>query len=117
MTLEDLIPEIEAMPEPDRKADKTIAVAIGMQESDAGGEDYWQWGDRAFRRVPAFTYSVDAALLLAEAAQANCCGACTFGADLSTAVLDGGNRGSGATPAIAICVAALKLMARERRHG
>lgn len=96
---------------PDRSADKTIAEIIGMKEKVVNGTPYWALGDRLFHRVPAFTSSIDAALIAVEASGAIESGGVTFGLTPATAVLNDGEHCRGANPALALCVAALMRIA------
>jgi hypothetical protein len=108
MNLESIISDLSKMIEPNRRADRTIAMALGMREESTGGASCWVLGERRFNRVPAFTASVDAAMIAAESACPLNLGACTFGGMSSRAALNEGPPFEGGTPAIAICMAALK---------
>lgn len=108
MELENLIMDLENMPGPDRKADRTIARFIGMQNRVKNGEEYWVLNEVTYRRVPAFTFTVDGAFLIGDAFGLNDCGACTFGKSSATAMLAGEDIVHAATPAIALCIAYLK---------
>lgn len=108
MNLESIISDLSRMIEPDRRADRTIAMVLGMREESDGGASYWVLGDRRFNRVPPFTASIDAAIMAAESVCPLNFGACTFGGMSAKAALNDGPPLEGGTPAIAICMAALK---------
>lgn len=114
MSIWQIIDDFKNMPEPDRRADKTIAEIIGMREKVVGGTQYWVLGEKLFHRVPAFTSSVDAAMIAVEIAGPVKSGGVTFGLSPATATVNDDEYCEGATPAIALCVAALIRMARGK---
>ncbi|MCA1368061.1 hypothetical protein I6F15_11675 [Bradyrhizobium sp. BRP14] len=105
--LDFLIDELARMPAPDRNADKTIGYAIGMQEMKSPAGVYYALGSKTFHHVPAFTSSVDAALIVLETAPPVQSYGFTFGPG-PRAVINDGEPWEGATPAIALCIAALR---------
>jgi hypothetical protein len=113
MNIWQVIEDLKGMPEPNRRADKTIAALIGLKEKTVAGGQYWFLGEQAFRRVPAFTSSIDAALLAVAATGGSESGGVTIGQSPASAVLDDGEHCQGATPPIALCVALLTRLATK----
>ncbi|PDT50365.1 hypothetical protein CO661_01595 [Sinorhizobium fredii] len=99
------------MPEPDRKADRTIAYALGASERNGPTGVYWAIGEKNFTRIPAFTSSVDAAIIAVEAVgPIRSLGVTVGRGSTHRAILNDGEYCEGSTPAIALCIAALKQL-------
>lgn len=114
MSIWQVIEDLKQMPEANRRADKTIADLIGMRETTVNGEQYWALGEKTFRRVPAFTLYIEAAMLAVEATGGLGSGGFTIGRSPANAVLDDEQPCEGATPAIALCAAVLTRVAKRR---
>jgi hypothetical protein len=114
LDLEAIITDLERMPAPDRKADRTIAYALGAAEKNGPTGIYWAIGEKNFTRIPAFTSSVDAAMMAIEAVGPISNVGVTVGrCSIHRATLNDGSYCEGATPAIALCIAALKQLIAE----
>ncbi|MDW9633599.1 hypothetical protein [Sinorhizobium meliloti] len=117
MDLETIIADLGRMPEPDRKADRTIAYALGVQEKAGPTGVYWVIGEKNFTRIPAFTSSVDAAIIAAEAVGPVDMIGVTVGRNVThRAILNNGDYCEGATPAIALCIAALRQLSARGKQ-
>lgn len=106
MDILSIITDLENLSGPDRNVDEKIGEYIGMVQAS----DYWALGAKTFRRLPYFTMSVDAALLLVESTLGVTeSGGVTWKRRApSCAVVDDGPQCIGANRAIALCIAALK---------
>lgn len=105
MELYELIEALEGLEKPNRRADDSIGTFVGSVQH----HDYLEFNGSRYPRMPYFTSSVDAALLLVEALHGETpAGGVTFGLEARAQVGDGPKCG-GATPALAICIAALRL--------
>ncbi|MGH0280733.1 BC1872 family protein [Sinorhizobium meliloti] len=124
MAVSDLIVELETAGEPDRGTDAKIALLFGWQRrvEAAGGATksrkvFWLHPKTGENRLPAFTYSVDAALELVDLVSPKSYGGVSWATDSKgvtcTVKVSEGAYSHAATPALAICVAALKLKKSE----
>jgi hypothetical protein len=120
MTIDDLIEEIEALKRPNREVDVKIALIIGWQrkvehaqQSEGSRNVVWYWQGEASGRLPPFTASVDAALQLIAAVSGRFMGGFSWVDDkdgrVATANIAGYPYCHAATPALALCAAALKI--------
>lgn len=109
MTREELIKAIEAASGPSRELDREVAFAVGWKRSPYSGDWVAPNGDP--RNAPSyFTGSVDAALSLVPEGRVWSVGCIVKGPGY-VAVLDNDGRSHrGATPALALCAAALRAM-------
>jgi hypothetical protein len=98
MTREELIAALEAATGPSWELDGFICEAVGAVKPEA--TPHWEW-------PPRYTASIDAALTLVPEGAS---GAIEFGNHTQACVV-GGPWCDGATPAIALCIAALKARA------
>ncbi|MCA1494657.1 hypothetical protein I6F11_27670 [Ensifer sp. NBAIM29] len=127
MAVRDLIGEIENASAPERHLDSAIGILLGWKrkveyvKTDEHGEPvrkvFWivPTGDD-YGKVPRFTNSLDAAMMLAREISPDSVGGVSWEKDgQGTAVLGEGPYCRAATPAMALCVAALraKLAADE----
>lgn len=118
MNLDELLAELEKAAGPSRALDAAIGMTVGYkrkveyQRSSLTGERvrkvFWiiPSGDD-FGRMPAFTGRLDAAIDLATTIVANCVGGVSWVDGTATARIGDGQYYFGATPALAICIAAL----------
>lgn len=121
--MRDLTARLEAHTgEYDSRHDEQIARAIGWEQDDAG--EWHQIGNffgDGLRRtayavdLPPFTRSLDAALTLVPEG----CGISLvrFTGQERSSVMVGGSIGYAATPALALCVAALRARAAQEGRG
>lgn len=116
--MNDLIERIEAASGPDRELDAEIAREIGRIPPHAGyaAMDDVAWDRGLGYSVPAYTTSIDAALTLVPEGWTIFHFGGPFNDSPSHATVAGGQpiafcEGDGATPALAICAAALKSRA------
>lgn len=115
--ISDLILELQHATGPDRALDVAIAVSIGWEKKvtftkdEAGAKTknvIWLFdGGKEKSRVPYFTSKLDVAQELAQNLNPGCAGGYTWNPRYSTARIDEGPIFSAATPAIAVCAAAL----------
>lgn len=121
MAISDLIEELEAASEGQRSFDAAIGLLLGWkrkveyEKRDGNGEPvrrvFWvvPSGDDP-GRVPHFSTSIEAALLLARAVVPAHVGGVSWDENgRGTAIIDGGPYCEAATPALALCVAALRV--------
>ncbi|MDE3814292.1 hypothetical protein I7I49_29395 [Sinorhizobium meliloti] len=119
MALPDLILELENAAVPDRRLDTAIALVVGYKRKvehvtqTPGKEPVRQtlWimpGGGEQPRVPYYTSSIDAAYELAQTIAPNNAGGCSYDGGRGRAKINDGQYCHAATPALALCVAALK---------
>ncbi|ASP90808.1 hypothetical protein [Sinorhizobium meliloti] len=124
MAVSDLIHELESASEPSRETDAKIALLFGWQrrvETSEGATKSrrvsWINPASGENRLPAFTFSVDAALELLELVAEKSHGGVSWIVNevgvTCTVKVDEGPYYHAATPALAICVAALDIKAAE----
>ncbi len=116
-TLADLILDLQHATDRDRGLDKDICLAIGykqsvlMQLSVSGKQERRVvWTDHAgavTTRFPHFTNDLDAATDLANIILPGCTAAVSWEYRGSSATIEDGPRFYGATPSLALCIAAL----------
>lgn len=119
MALKDLINLLEQATGADRKLDTGIAVAVGYRQKveqiteNPGREPTKRvlWivptGEEA-SKVPYYTGSIDVAYQLARMIAPSASGGCAWADGMGYAVINDGPRVAAATPAIALCIAALR---------
>lgn len=121
MAIADLIQELENLKEASRELDAKIALLVGWQRkveyTQENGEAlrnviWFLRGERA-SRLPRFTLTIDSALELVDLIAPRSTGGVSWvnGTDgpSGTAVINDGPYCHAATPAIALCIAALKI--------
>lgn len=122
MAVADLISELENTAKPSREIDAKLALVFGWQRRVEVAEGVattrkvsWLHPINGDNRLPAFTFSVDAALELLDLVAKNSHGGVSWVSDengvICTAKIDDGLPHHAATPALVICVAALHLKA------
>ena len=116
--LSDVIENLKRALQPDRELDRAIALACGWRQQEAQFVGH-QWISPAEQTtgLPYFTVSIDAALLLIDGPAEPDGVRWKVGHDSDGAFYaqcNGPRIVEGATPAIALCIAA--LAARERGH-
>lgn len=123
MTLPHLIEELEKATGPDRMLDKEIGEYLGWKVfaagvATAGGDPHWVCNTPMGRgALPAFTSSIDAALTLVPEGYGFYLRGDYSGAGAGLSFPDAYNVTPGhveaATPAIALCIAALRARQEE----
>lgn len=111
--MEDLIARLEAATGPDRELDCLIDVAVGHPiHNPHGPAEVANWPQRASGlTVPAYTASIDAAMTLVPDGSGVML--FWFGDDERTGEAQVANkRAKAAAPALALCIAALKVRAQ-----
>lgn len=116
MDVRDLISGLESAGQPSRFLDRQIVQIIGWQKATGpiggDGRPTVRWippGASKPRRCPLYTLDLHDAYSLAEQIDPDHIGAFVKEGDMFRAQLEGGPVAYGATPAIALCIAALKL--------
>lgn len=120
MAIADLISEIENAAGPSRELDAQIALSCGWQRRVETRDDsrtvVWSFAGED-GRLPAFTFSVDAALELLESVAPNSHGGVSWISShkgvTCTAKVNEEPYCHAATPALAICAVALKVRDAE----
>ncbi|WFU50233.1 hypothetical protein [Sinorhizobium terangae] len=125
MAIADLILEVEALKRASRDIDVKIGLLVGWQRKveytrengEASRNVIWfLHGERA-ARLPRFTETIDSALQLVDLVAPHSSGGVSWsvGPDGSygTAVINDGPYCQAATPALALCLAALKIKEAE----
>lgn len=118
MKLDELLTELERATGPNRALDAAIGRIVGYKrkieyrKSSVTGEAvrkvFWVVpSGEDYGRMPAFTGALDAAIELATTVVADCRGGVSFVEGTATARINNGPYFFGATPALAICIAAL----------
>lgn len=119
MAIKDVINDLETASQGERSFDAAIGLLVGWKRKveyvRAAPNDEPQrkvfWvvpsGDES-GKVPHFTTSLDAAWLLAKMISPRGTGGVSWDGERGTAVVDNGPYSSAATPALALCAAALK---------
>ncbi|MFQ6184362.1 hypothetical protein [Sinorhizobium meliloti] len=126
MAVSDLIQELESTKEPSRETDARIALTFGWQRRVEVAEGAtksrkvsWIHPESGENRLPAFTFSVDAALELLDLVAKKSHGGVSWVVNEAgvtcTVKVNEGPYYHAATPALAICVAALSLKGAELR--
>lgn len=121
MVIADLIQEVESLTEPSRDIDVKIGLLVGWQrkveyanekEENSRNVIWILHGERT-ARLPRFTDSLEAALQLLELVAPKYIGGVSWSTDEcgfeATAIVNNGDYCHGATPALAVCLAALKI--------
>lgn len=107
--MQDLIKRIEAASGPDREINAEILLMIGGKKR---GMDWWIEFAYIGRAIPAYTASIDAAMTLVPEGEI---WAIDYLRSPKTVARVGAfNQGSAATPALALCAAALKARQQEQ---
>lgn len=122
MDLASLIEDLGNLQTPNRRADASVAGALGMQErrqsfrekGELKEQVYWYLEDKAFPRIPLFTASLDAAMLAVEVVAPTSLGVAFRPFGKGSAVLNETQHFDAATPAIALCMAVLHEMGRRK---
>ncbi|MCA1439324.1 hypothetical protein I6F07_03605 [Ensifer sp. IC4062] len=120
MAITDLIEEIEALKRPDRDVDVKIALLFGWQRKvEYAGSGIpsrnviWYWQGEASARLPHFTGSIDAALQLLDTVSPRFTGGFSWimheSDKIATTSINDYPHCHAATPALALCAAALKI--------
>ena len=120
MAISDLILQLQHAKEPSKDLDISIGIVMGYKRhvkpaaKDDGGQQERQvaWlypvnGDEA--SMPAFTARIDDAYFLAQSLVPGCVGGVSWDSRGGTARIDDGPYFSAATPALALCIAALSV--------
>lgn len=118
MNLNELLAELEKATGPSRALDAAIGRMVGYKRkieyrrSSLTGESvrkvFWIVpSGEDFGRMPAFTGTLDAAMELATTVVADCAGGVSWVDGTATARIGDGQYYYGATPALAVCIAAL----------
>ncbi len=119
-----MIESLRQAPGPDRKLDFAIATFVGFERRVAPQDDPTDTGVKIVYvrppseepvKVPDFTRSIDAAYALAQVAAPRHVGAVTWEGAKFRAKLNDGEVCEAATPAIAVCIAALTELAKNQR--
>ncbi|MGK9264588.1 hypothetical protein KXS15_27140 [Sinorhizobium meliloti] len=124
MAVSDLIHELQSTKKPSRETDAKIALLFGWQRQVATSEGAtksrkvsWIHPVSGENRLPAFTFSVDAALELLDLVARKSHGGVSWVVNEAgvtcTVKVDEGPYYHAATPALSICVAALNLKAAD----
>lgn len=115
MDIYEVIRSIEASEGPHRKLDQGLALLVGYRleiVNDADGIAHKVWyepGSATVVRLPAFTSTVDHALKFAKMIDADeFVGGVAWGPEGFKAQIEGGPQCHAATPALAVCLAALQ---------
>jgi hypothetical protein len=110
----DLIVDLQHAKGPDRLLDTAIAVLFGYQQKDvhvpgekAARMHWFRPGRGTPVRVPRYTGNIDVARQLAETVVPGCAAGFTWGPAHATAKINDGPTSTGATPPLALCIAAL----------
>lgn len=121
MAISDLVDELQQAPEGSRKLDTAIALIIGWRrrveqtentENDGGTSRRVLWlvpSSNDVGKVPFFTSSIDAAFELAREISPDDEVGVSWAGGINTAVLGESGYFHAATPALALCAAALFL--------
>lgn len=120
MAIADLIGDLQELSAPDRKLDISIALATGyrrkVESSDGERKVTWFHGHGVVTRIPKFTECVGAAYELATQLFPNRTGGCSWDeTGRGNAVVEGVPICSGASPAIALCIAILSAIDLHER--
>jgi hypothetical protein len=117
MTVADLILELQHAKGHDRHLDASIGLIMGykrqvtVSKGKSGEKErkvVWLYpADGEESRIPFFTAKLDAAQLLARTLVPGCIGGISWGPRNATAKINDGPTFTAATPALALCVAAL----------
>ncbi|SCW66735.1 hypothetical protein SAMN02927900_03633 [Rhizobium mongolense subsp. loessense] len=114
MTLEEIIQRLESATGPDRTLDVEIALAVGYQRRAANSADteqrvVWIRPDGSLpQKIPFFTAAVDDALALVMRIAPDKSGGFSWESGVGSAKLGESQYVQSVTPAIALCIAALK---------
>lgn len=122
MAISDLINDLQALNGPDRKIDVSIALATGYRRKvdESNGERVVTWHHKSnprapVPRIPKFTEQIGAAYDLAIK---TCPGrevGVSWGPEGGHATINGAGHCEGATSAIALCIAVLKVVDKQDR--
>jgi hypothetical protein len=118
MAISDLILQLQHTKEPSKELDISIGIVMGYKRHvktvENGGQQerkvVWLYpnnGDES--SLPAFTAKIDDAYLLARSLVPGCIGGVSWDSRGGTARIDDGPYFTAATPAIALCIAALSV--------
>ncbi|EHK77681.1 hypothetical protein SM0020_12175 [Sinorhizobium meliloti CCNWSX0020] len=118
--LERLISRLESLPEASRPVDGHIAVLVGFEKRTVDVIDpktgdrrtHVQWvspSGECPATVPSYTADIDAAFQLAQALAPGVAGGCSWTPEGGTALIEGAEACEASTPAIALCMAAIKF--------
>ncbi|MDX1017153.1 MULTISPECIES: hypothetical protein [Sinorhizobium] len=118
MAVEDLISDLEKAEAGNRLWDGPIGLVVGWKRkveyikadgNESARKVIWFLPDGSEGRVPNFTSSLDAALLLARTVAPNDVWGVSYAAGRGTAMIGNMRYSEAATPALALCIAALRL--------
>ncbi|MDQ0322313.1 hypothetical protein QO002_004519 [Pararhizobium capsulatum DSM 1112] len=117
MSISELIVELQHADGPDRKLDVEIATMLGYERravtvKTGAGKDQtkklWFHPKRnGTVQIPKYTENIDVARKLAATIVPRCSAGFTWGTSFATAKINQGRTVMGATPALALCIAAL----------
>ncbi|WP_155956633.1 hypothetical protein [Rhizobium sp. CF080] len=117
MNIQTIIDNLVKANGPDRKLDFAIASLVGYERKNVSTDGLGEQGARIVYvrppsdepvKVPDFTRSIDAAYALAQVIVPLHVGAFTWRGNIIRAKINDGPACDGATPALALCIAALK---------
>ncbi|UYE95746.1 hypothetical protein HAAEEKHM_00026 [Sinorhizobium phage AP-16-3] len=119
MRILEIISEIEASPEPSRHLDAGIALAVGYKktienvgtDSSEGIKPKVKWTDpkgKAVASIPYYTLDLNHAYMLAIQVAPDMAAGCSWEKDEGNARIDNGPYCKAPTPAMALCLAALR---------
>lgn len=128
MAITDLIEEVEALKRPNRDVDVKIALIVGWQRkvehsgtSGTSRNVIWYWQGEAAARLPNFTGSIDASLQLLDMVSPRFTGGFTWlvKEQQKTATVKINNEpfSHAETPALALCLTALKIKQTQLNDG
>ncbi|MDW9633601.1 hypothetical protein [Sinorhizobium meliloti] len=128
MAIADLVHEIETLKRPNRETDVKIALAVGWQRKvEHSGKDdgsrnvIWYWQGEAASRLPNFTGSIDASLQLLDMVSPRFAGGFSWlvkeHQKTATAKVNDEPFSHAETPALALCLAALKIKQTQLNEG
>lgn len=122
MAIPDLIEDLEALKGPDRKLDVSIALATGYRRNidESTGQRQVTWHhvsdkESVVSKIPKFTEFIGAAYDLVKLVCPHADGGVAWTREGGTATLDGAGICVGANPAIALCIAVLKVVDQQDR--
>ncbi|MFK4770531.1 hypothetical protein [Rhizobium sp. ZW T2_16] len=119
MDIEELILQLKDEKWPSRKLDTDIAAFFGFKRASSAQYPKFSWHhpNGTTNPLPKFTYSMQDAYELLLLAAPGCVGACSWEEGQATARVENGPFCMAATPAMAICIAALVELRRNHQAG
>ncbi|WEX75086.1 hypothetical protein PYH37_000420 [Sinorhizobium numidicum] len=125
MAIADLIQELQNLKHASREVDVKIGLLVGWQRrveytqenGEASRNVIWFLHGEKTARLPRFTETIDSALQLVDLVAPRSTGGVSWSDETDghcgTAVINGGPYCRAATPALALCIAALKIREAE----